>query len=318
MQNEFQTSENEFPKTEKEFQYGSMEIEFHQKKNTEFHEKQETISDKNHNSPRKDKQKKRILQQFLAITAVVCVSVVALPELFFQKEEHIETKRETFEEITFGSYEQDDNIQNGAEPIVWLVLADDGQKQLVISKYSLWNAYFSDSEYCVWQDSNIRKELNDEFYNIAFTEAEQNRIIETEVSNEVCVDATQPVFEEYGTVQDKMFLLSESEIAEYFPIDIWKMNGYYASSAALRTVSTDAVDADERIFSQEEYEIWYSAYPESVINTYACYWFTRTVSPDNTPGLSGKSVTCIDPNGSTHEFIFDMFSTVRPAMWILK
>ena len=44
---------------------------------------------------------------------------------------------QTFETVTFGTYEQDGNTGNGAEPIEWYVLDEKDGKTLLISKYIL-------------------------------------------------------------------------------------------------------------------------------------------------------------------------------------
>ena len=47
------------------------------------------------------------------------------------------SKAKTGDYIVFGSYEQDNNLDNGTEPIEWLVLSNDGSELYVISKYAL-------------------------------------------------------------------------------------------------------------------------------------------------------------------------------------
>ena len=48
------------------------------------------------------------------------------------------------DKLYFGTYEQDDNINNGEEPIEWTVLSVEGGRALLISKYILHNAsYFN-------------------------------------------------------------------------------------------------------------------------------------------------------------------------------
>ena len=39
--------------------------------------------------------------------------------------------------VYFGSYEQDNDTEDGAEPIEWLVLAVDNDKALLLSRYAL-------------------------------------------------------------------------------------------------------------------------------------------------------------------------------------
>ncbi len=69
----------------------------------------------------------------------------------------------------FGSYHQ----STGSEyktPISWRILDRKGDNVFVISKYILdCEYYFNDC----WKNSNIRKWLNNDFLNTAFTKEEQ-------------------------------------------------------------------------------------------------------------------------------------------------
>ncbi|MBQ5607687.1 MAG: hypothetical protein IIU86_01525 [Oscillospiraceae bacterium] len=59
--------------------------------------------------------------------------------------------------ITFGTYEQDNNLDNGAETIEWLVLNREGNKALVISKYCLEQMPFNNTLAPVtWENCTIR------------------------------------------------------------------------------------------------------------------------------------------------------------------
>ncbi|MBO4710850.1 hypothetical protein J5681_02900, partial [bacterium] len=76
--------------------------------------------------------------------------------------------------VTFGSYEQDDNHENGMEPIEWRVLKTDGGKVLMLAEKGLegyyWNGRIERGN--VWKNSLIRTWLNDDFYNTAFSSDE--------------------------------------------------------------------------------------------------------------------------------------------------
>ena len=83
--------------------------------------------------------------------------------------------------VSFGSYEQDNDISNGAEFIEWIVLENDGNSCTLISKYALecrpYNEYRASIS---WESCTLRKWLNGEFVNVAFT-AEERDIIDKEV-----------------------------------------------------------------------------------------------------------------------------------------
>lgn len=106
--------------------------------------------------------------------------------------------------ITFGTYEQDGNSNNGAEAIEWIVLERDGSKAFVLSLYCLEQKPFNNTLAPVtWENCSLRKWLNGTFLDIAFSQDEQDRIVLSTISN----------YEE-GTT-DKVFLLSENEVDEY-------------------------------------------------------------------------------------------------------
>ncbi len=53
--------------------------------------------------------------------------------------------------VTFGSYEQDNNTQNGAESIEWIVVEVDGTKCTLVSQYAL--GYYSYNRIPSWRDT---------------------------------------------------------------------------------------------------------------------------------------------------------------------
>lgn len=106
--------------------------------------------------------------------------------------------------ICFGQYEQDNEVK----PIEWIVLRSNDERTLLVSKYVLslqtYTGNKDTSAECTWSSSTIRKWLNGDFYNEAFSGAEKNAITTTEIS------------QEGNTTKDKVFLLSSSEVTIYF------------------------------------------------------------------------------------------------------
>ncbi len=131
--------------------------------------------------------------------------------------------------ITFGTYEQDNKKKNGQEPIEWLVLENNGESILVISKYVLdgqpySNAYdtYKYQPYPItWEYCSLRAWLNSTFYTTAFTEGERARIQTTLLSNKAKAMFNEKVDGGNDTL-DNVFLLSYEEVLRYFPMkDIW-------------------------------------------------------------------------------------------------
>ena len=78
--------------------------------------------------------------------------------------------------VQMGIYEQDGNPETD-DPICWDVLDKDGDAMLLISHDVIDYQRFSDSPNCViWEDSQIRTWLNEEFYTDAFDKETQARI----------------------------------------------------------------------------------------------------------------------------------------------
>ena len=114
----------------------------------------------------------------------------------------------------FGSYEQDNNTANGTENIEWLVLAKEGDMILVISKYGLdYQQYDSASTAATWETCSLRKWLNGEFLNAAFSEGERSMIPSRTVSADKNPNyRTSPG----NSTTDQVFLLSITEAKKYF------------------------------------------------------------------------------------------------------
>ena len=133
--------------------------------------------------------------------------------------------------VVFGRYPQS---KDGApQPIEWLVLTKEDGKALLISKYGL-NAKPFHHEFTdiTWEKCDLRAWLNDEFMNTAFTEEEQNKIVQVVNQN--------PNNAQYGTnggnaTRDRVFLLSIDEAQHLFKNDEARMcrpTGYAEDNGA--------------------------------------------------------------------------------------
>lgn len=112
--------------------------------------------------------------------------------------------------VLFGTYEQDDNLENGAEPIEWIVLERDGENAFLLSKYALDAKPYNDQERrTTWEECTLRKWLNEDFLNTAFTEERQQIIQLRRIDNSI--EEGTPVVEGQNDTMDKVFLLSWKE-----------------------------------------------------------------------------------------------------------
>jgi hypothetical protein len=105
--------------------------------------------------------------------------------------------------ITFGIYPQ---TADGADrtPIKWRVLQNSGRELFILSEYILdCKRYHGEYVDITWRDCDVRKWLNDEFYNAAFSAAEKGIVKTTR-----CTDNG----EGSPDTEDKVFLLSVAEV----------------------------------------------------------------------------------------------------------
>ena len=115
--------------------------------------------------------------------------------------------------VLFGLYEQDNDPSNGKENISWLVLDKEDNKILVMSEYGLdAKPYNYDRVDVTWENCTLRKWLNNDFINSAFSDYQKNMISITNVVTEK--PAKQNVNSGNNT-EDKVFLLSVHEAYGY-------------------------------------------------------------------------------------------------------
>lgn len=106
--------------------------------------------------------------------------------------------------VLFGSYEQDNDIENGAEPIAWQVLEiSDGLALLVSVDILDAKAYDTEPAIISWKDCSLREWLNSEFYQTAFSKEERLQI------------RGHCLFEGWNLVVDKVFIMGNDDIIKY-------------------------------------------------------------------------------------------------------
>lgn len=189
--------------------------------------------------------------------------------------------------VFFGAYEQDNNTSNGKEDVEWLVLEVKDGKALVVSKYALdCKQYNTSNTNVTWETCTLRKWLNTDFINSAFSSDEKAKIPTVTVS----ADKNHGYSANPGNAtQDQVFLLSITEA-----------NKYFNSTGARQCKPTDYAVANGA---------W-----ESVDGN--CGWWLRS------PGVtqySAHSAAYVHNSGGVYESGCDVdigTSAVRPAMWI--
>ncbi|MCR5061505.1 MAG: DUF6273 domain-containing protein [Saccharofermentans sp.] len=121
--------------------------------------------------------------------------------------------------ITFGHYEQDEDESNGPEPVDWIILSEEDGRMLVISRYILdWQPYNTEMTDVTWETCSIRKWLNEDFINAAFSASEQEQIL-TVTNTNPGNENPWGIADGGNDTEDKIFLLSSDEADLYFDND---------------------------------------------------------------------------------------------------
>lgn len=193
--------------------------------------------------------------------------------------------------VTLGSYEQDNDLENGPEPIEWLVLEAKDSSFFLLSKYVLDALPFNEEAGNItWAECTLRYWTNTTFLNAAFLPHEQELIQTTIV--------TTPDNPEYGTsggnpTEDKVFLLSIQEAEQYLARGkLYSESRYGLPTAYSDTWNLEKEDGNASWWLRSSGEEGYSTsfisymYTFGAVSTYGTY-------PDESPGPG-----------------------VRPAMWV--
>ena len=192
--------------------------------------------------------------------------------------------------VYFGAYEQDNNTSNGKELIEWLVLAKEKNRILVISDKALdFQTYNSSITSVTWETCTLRKWLNNDFINAAFSDDEKAMIPTVTVS----ADKNPQYDTDPGNAtKDKVFLLSIVEAEKYFTSD------------------------EARVCVPTEYAISNGACTSDSYTKggkATCWWWLRS------PGYDQYDAAGVHIDGDVHELglcVSGGGDAVRPAMWI--
>ena len=183
--------------------------------------------------------------------------------------------------VYFGLYEQDNNLENGKEPIKWVVISTKGSYIQLLALNALDAQQYHDEYKAVtWEKCALRKWLNNEFYDITFNATEKSMIVPW-------WNLSEHRNGETTTVKDSVFLLAQDdvnyvskELRECVPTPYAIARGVYQSP-----------DGDQ------------------------CRWLLRT------PGEFMFNVQCVyfngnvDPRGNDVDYKQD---GLRPSVWVNK
>lgn len=125
------------------------------------------------------------------------------------------------------TYRVGNTVQMGCQdkPLRWRVIGEHGKMRLLFAEESVaslpYSARYVDSS---WRECSLRRWLNQDFFRSVFTKEQQMKIMNTRVDN-----PPSPKYHTSGGFPsvDKLFLLSEGEIAEYLPEQADRSTGYW-------------------------------------------------------------------------------------------
>jgi len=118
--------------------------------------------------------------------------------------------------VYFGSYYQSNAISPQKELIPWIVLAKEYGKFLLISQKILeYEPYHNIMVDITWKDCSLRDWLNNDFYNLAFSDFEKKVIADIELINFTTYALWGKEKGAFNT-KDRVFLLSIAELKKYF------------------------------------------------------------------------------------------------------
>ena len=210
--------------------------------------------------------------------------------------------------VTFGNYEQDNDISNGNEPILWRVLDKENGRLLLISEYALdcrkYNETYDPYDTVTWETCTIRKWLNSDFYYTAFSSSERSKIQKTTIENNMNPNNYTRAG---NNTEDKVFLISADEVMDYFKITKEMVDGFslevYGDDIRCKPTAFALGQADENEWEDEQYGS-------------CCRWWLRTPGRDQTYASYVNyfnSSTYIDFYGEAVDYTDAM---IRPAIWI--
>ena len=193
--------------------------------------------------------------------------------------------------VTMGTFEQDNNPDNGAEAIEWIVLDEQDGKSLLISRYALDSVPYHDGkDDADWEKCSLRGWLNNEFLQSSFTPEEQAAIQTTTVVNGAGQGSAYSI-DGGADTQDKLFLLSYREAFQT----------YFAKQEDRLCAPTEVAKAHGVFYTESE----------AAVDGSGCSWWLRS------PADALYNALEVEYDGS------EMFSNihfnntaVRPALWV--
>ena len=226
--------------------------------------------------------------------------------------------------VTFGQYEQDNNNQNGSEPIEWTVLEIDKGKALLVSNYVLEVMPYHDVrssgiwyESITWETCTLREWLNDSFFNAAFSTDEQELILLAHLDN-------TGMGQVGNETDDKVFISSIYDLIDLYGEDIYRE--WYTGAILNQQIRSQDLFVEpteyaiERLqyksylctITPDNWSIMFNDYSDDMIGKTGICWWTRTQAERGMTYLVEKEgeINLSVQYGPDAEF------GIRPSIWV--
>ena len=218
--------------------------------------------------------------------------------------------------VTFGAYEQDADPSTDAEKIEWIVLDVEEHRALLLSRRVLDTMPFNESQKRVpWKGCTLRKWLNKEFYEKAFSAPERSLIAETQLKNDDFIYILKATNTD---TTDKIFPLSFAELHAYCGVEgerFAEATPYaqsratpYAQSEKLKGI--ESVSVDEGYFDRNLKEKNVSR--DVIGRTVASFWVRSNADGWKTAGRTW----IVDAVGGGGTGVYLLNVGVRPALYV--
>jgi len=192
--------------------------------------------------------------------------------------------------VSFGHFEQDNDLSNGPEPIQWIVLDKIDGQLLLLSASCLKGMAYNTAAFTpvTWETSSLRAWLNEDFLSSAFTE-EEKALIPT-VSNE---NPDHSIVETPGgrDTRDRVFVLCERDTVIY-------LNDPADQEAVGKAQGTEYAKANGLQTDEEGNASWWLRSPGMY------EYIAQFVDQNGEPYTNGASTD------------IDYLCGVRPVMWL--
>ena len=220
----------------------------------------------------------------------------------------------TGDTVVLGSYEQDNDLSNGPEPIEWQVIGTRDGHTLLLSKYALDSKPYNESRTDItWENCTLRSWLNNDFYNKAFSASDKKRILTAHNENPDSYELYKPEnsgsyvrgAEGGNATDDNVFLLSWTEARDYFDGKLYRGAAYnYNQKLLCRPTAYAKAQGVWTYGNGDNY------YPSDTDG--CCCWWLRS------PGYIQDATEWVSYDGALYGNYVDAYRPVgvRPALLI--